>query len=108
MFDLLKKICSDQTMVALYTDEYDSSRFICGKIVAANETEFAVYAITPSGKFDGVFSKQIADIQRIEMDSQYNKGLELLCQNNVWEKFPYKINNTNIRNSLLQIASETQ
>ena len=109
MFSILSNLHRQQKMASFYMNFEDMTKFFYGKIIAINESECAIYMLSPDGNYDGIVVKSIDDVIKIEIDGQYEekmKKLMLLSSKDRCEE--YQLDEDNITKSLLKYAANAQ
>ena len=106
MLEILKKLLVSGEAALIYTDDQNTSKFHYGIICGVNDTEVSINMFNQSGNYDGIIMISSDIVYRIEIDGQYHKKMEKLCSNTT--KSFERLNNDNIKNSLLNLALETQ
>ena len=91
MFHSLETLWHEKKRVCLYTNHEETSNFIYGYILSINEETVTLYLITSDGKYDGVLVKQLSEIFRIEIDTQYVEKMKKLESLSELPEFPYSI-----------------
>lgn len=108
MINLLYELQNKGSFVSIYTNDENTSKFIFGKILCVNNSEIAIYMLSPDGSYDGILVTDNSKIFRIETNSDYNKKMQKLCN---FEELPvcYEFkNNENIKKELLYLAHKTK
>ena len=108
MFHSLETLWHEKKKVCLYTNHEETSNFIYGYILSINEETVTLYLITSDGKYDGVLVKQLSEIFRIEIDTQYVEKMKKLESLSELPEFPYSIDSERPIESLLLIAQSSQ
>lgn len=110
MLELLEKLCKEQKYISLYVNANDLESFKYGRILAVNQFFTLIEQISTAGEFDGIILKKTEKIIRIELDSNYNKKMEILMKdNNDDNSFINSINinrNIDLRVFLLKYAQD--
>ena len=101
---MLNDLCVSQKYVSIYTNWDNTTFFVYGKIIYVNNSHIVIYSISPSGEFDGVLTKELDDIIRIEVDSQYSKALQKVIEEKSLPKIKLKIINNDAISSVLKYA----
>lgn len=89
--------------VCIHTNMNNTSKFIYGRIICADNEFFATSTLSPDGDFDGVLIKKTDDIIYLEIDSQYDDKMSKLFSSNPIV-FTKKLEQGNIPCSMLSIA----
>ena len=95
-------------LISLYTNQNDLSKFVFGKILSINDEEFAFYMISPNGEYDGVLVAETDSIIYFEMDSQYIKEMNTLCDKYSLCSPIIDFSEKNIKNSVLLEAMNSK
>ena len=80
MLEVLKKCCETKKPVSLYVDPDRPTAFRYGEVLAVNGEELLTLMVSPEGNYDGLLLLSTPDIYRIEVDTQYNKRMEILTK----------------------------
>ena len=99
MLEVLKKCCETKKPVSLYVDPDRPTAFRYGEVLAVNGEELLTLMVSPEGNYDGLLLLSTPDIYRIEVDTQYNKRMEILTK--PFEKPALQVSETNIKQDLL-------
>lgn len=108
MLKILKNTMKESGQISVYANINDTSKFLYGKILCADEDWFSLYMVSCDGTFDGIIVKPIESIIKIETDGQYDEKMKKLCNLSSLPNFPYKLKEGAIKVSVLQIALETR
>lgn len=94
MRNVLKMICEQEEFVSLYTNEMDTTKFMWGKILSVNENQVMIKSISPNGKPDGIQTKLLDSVIRIEICGQYAEKMKKLLRDSTEHNNPvlHKIN----------------
>ena len=106
MIEILKKLLVSGETALIYTDDQNTAKFHYGIICGVNDTEVSINMFNQSGNYDGIIMISSDMVYRIEIDGQYHKKMEKLCSKTT--KSFEMLDNDNIKNSLLNLALETQ
>ena len=108
MLEILKELCKKEKYISLYVNVNDLECFKYGKILAVNQLFTLIEQISTSGDFDGVILKKTEKIIRIEVDSNYNKKMEILMKDkkNANPYFNSIDTNIDLRDALLKYAKD--
>ena len=104
MLKILYELCSSKSIVSLYTDYQDMSKFHFGTVLAVNGKEIAIHMITPDGEDDGISVMNVEDVVRAEVGGQYAKKMEVLCSDQSLSDYKIEIKDDNILISVLSYA----
>lgn len=99
MLEVLKTCCETKKPVSLYVDPDRPTAFRYGEVLAVNGEELLTLMISPEGNYDGLLLLSTPDIYRVEVDTQYNKRMEILTK--PFEKPAVHISAANIKQDLL-------
>lgn len=80
MRNILKIICEQEEFVSLYTNKMDTTKFMWGKILSVNENQVMIQSISPNGEQDGIQTKLLDSVIRIEIYSQYAEKMKKLLR----------------------------
>lgn len=80
MLDILKKVCKDGDLTAIYTNRNDYDSFSVGYILGVTEESFIIKHLSSRGEFDGYSVRKTDDVYRIETDGIYLKKIKLLSE----------------------------
>lgn len=80
MRNILKIICEQEEFVSLYTNEMDTTKFMWGKILSVNENQVMIQSISPNGEPDGIQTKLLDSVIRIEICGQYTEKMKKLLR----------------------------
>lgn len=70
MINVLESILNTK-WAGIYTNIDETDKFNYGMVIAVGHDDFAIYEISPDGKYDGVVAKKISSVIKIETDSEY-------------------------------------
>lgn len=95
----------DQRLLCIYTNREDTSRFLCGTALRADEEQVLFACVSPQGEYDGFAVKDLDDIFMIGQDNRYTHKIEKLMRvhNPVWESVP---DDGTVIQSLLRFAEK--
>lgn len=82
LYNELIKIMNEDTLVSLYDNRNNISRFIFGKLLFVNEDFFIIQLFSSTGHLDGLLLKRIDEVFRIEINSSYHKKIMKLIELN--------------------------
>lgn len=108
MEHLIRNFSESRKLVSLYFDDSNRQKFACGRIIYANERQFAVELISPNGTFDGILVRNIDCITRVEFDGQYHEKITKMMRTRYSECFHYDIKGASLFVCLLKIAAQTK
>ena len=74
------KLSKTKKNISLYLNPHDTSKFIFGHIISANDMHFVMCLVDSYGNYDGILVKEIDEIIRIELDDKYAKKIEKLIR----------------------------
>lgn len=77
-YEKLKEAKNENKIISIFINEENLDKFIVGKIINLDESEFIIELISPSGKYDGYRWNYIDKIIKIEEDGEYEKKIEKL------------------------------
>ncbi len=80
MLITLKEIRDKNIFASVYTNGYNTSKFLFGKVLYVDAEWFVMYLLLPDGNYDGIMLKSVGDVFRIELDSCYNQRMQKLMQ----------------------------
>lgn len=106
---MLKKILElseTNKFVSIYVNERDTSKFVFGRILCANDDYVVIYMIAPNGRYDGVLVKDINNVIRIEFDDKYADRMNQLINEDELYKFDIVLECHDILMSILKIAKK--
>ena len=78
---LLVESQAKRSLVAIYTNERDPSRFSVGFVKAVDQKSFTLACVSPHGSQDGTYVAPLSAIARMEFDSRYLRRIALLMAN---------------------------
>lgn len=107
MLNMLNELYISQKYASIYTNWDDTSLFIYGKIIYVNNSHIVIYSISPGGEFDGILTKELCEIIRIEVDGQYSNAMQKIIKEKYLPKIRLKIINDDAISSVLQYAVNT-
>ena len=108
MYKILMELYKKQKYTCFYTNLEERTKFIFGKIIAVNEDEIAISMLTPNGEDDGVVSKLVKDIIRLETDSKYVESMIKLRKTIKKPMSVYSLQQEQIFFSLIKFAQENK
>jgi len=79
MINILKRVCKERILTAIYTDKNNYDRFSVGYVMELTKERFLMKHLTTRGEFDGYSVKNIDDVYRIEVDGMYLEKIKTLC-----------------------------
>lgn len=103
MLNVLNRMIRENKNVCIHTDINDTTKFIYGRIICADNDFFAASTLSTDSDFDGVLIKKTDDIIYLETDSQYDDKMRKLSSSNP-TVFTQKLEIGNIPCSMLLIA----
>lgn len=80
--ELLDKSEKKQTLLSIYDNRDDIDKFYIGYIVEIFDDSFLLYSYDENGEEDGYFLIRLVDIFKIEKESAYLNGLNILVKQN--------------------------
>lgn len=86
LINILEKFKNKQP-ICIY--QHSSEKFAYGRIIALDETDAAIYLISPAGNYDGVIVVRVDSITRIEHGGLYCERMSKLISDNELDRFPY-------------------
>lgn len=104
----LNTLIAEKRNVCIYTDFNDTSKFLYGRFLCANEYYFVVYMFSCDGDFDGILVKTTDSIIRLEFDGQYEEKMQLLSSEKELPEILSFLNNKYIIDQVLDYANKTQ
>lgn len=108
MLKMLSELCLSRTLVSIYTNCEEPSKFYYGTILAVNDKEIAIDMTLPDGGNDGIVAEKVDKVFRIEMGGQYEKKMKKLCSLNLYKPFEGCLDNNNIMESMLLMALQSK
>lgn len=105
MLRILSELRRSQKMVSIYTDYQETNKFHYGVVIALNEKEIAIQMLSPDGESDGIIVMDAENVFRVEENGQYDEKMKKLCPNNPLPLFNEALDENEIFESLLSIAS---
>ena len=103
MLKILSKLCSQHSMVSIYTNS-DTNRFHFGIIIAVNDREIAIHMISPDGEDDGIIVLDVDNVFRVEEKGEYLKKMQKLCSTEVIPTYNLNIIDDDIQKSVILYA----
>lgn len=104
MIKILKELCSAGTFLNIYSNEYDTSKFIYGKVLALDSTHIALSAVSPCGNFDGIIIKELSSIIRVEVGDKYSEKMSKLMNAANYNELSFLIDPDDVMRSSLETA----
>ena len=105
MINIFKKFQNNE-LLSIY--QGDSEKFLYGKIIVFNETEVAIYLISPVGKYDGLVIVKTDSITRIEYGGPYDERMRKLIDDKELNAFNHTLSNNSICEQILGLSARTQ
>ncbi len=106
MIDKLKKVLNSKTLCEIYTNEYDTDKFIVGYVAGLDDEFCLIPNFDYYGRYDGVICLATDDIYRIQTNTRYLKAIEKLIKDtSIAERsFP----TGNVLNSVIDCLKEAK
>lgn len=94
MINLYQELINEQKIVSVYTNIYETTKFLCGYPLRINENHFLLASITPQGYYDGYIVKNTNSIYHMTYDEKYELNLAILARyyQTTHKKIKYKYN----------------
>lgn len=92
----------------IYTNIDETDKFNYGMVIAVGLDDFAIYEISPDGKYDGVVAKKISSVIKIETDSEYIREMLEKTPDSELRLFDMPSDAENVSFYLLESAMKTQ
>ncbi len=78
MKNILTNFMNNKVLCAVYDSDGNIDKFDVGYIIAVDDDVVLMSGICPNGNNDGYYLKSVNSIYKIEVDSQYNRKIEVL------------------------------
>ena len=108
MKTLLENLSSRKKYVSIYTNRTLDGHFDYGRLLSVSDLYYALYLITSDGEYDGILVDSIDNILHVEVDGQYQRKMEKLCD---YERLPiptFDLNGDDLIVSILMAAISTK
>lgn len=106
MKELLKQLQAASSWVSVYYNDCVSDRFDFGRILCVGDDFFAMLALSPDAKYDGITVLPIEDVFRVETMTQYEAKMEKLYAGQTWQPWLPKLDESDLVRSVLQEAKQ--
>ncbi len=105
MINILKKLCKDGNLIAIYTNRSYYDKFSVGYILAVTEENILIQSLSPRGEFDGYSVIKTDSVYRLETDEMYlDKIRRLLALKGYNNEFPAIDTNGDILINIINYA----
>jgi hypothetical protein len=76
----LEKLMIEKKLCALYTNKEEPTRFTVGYILSMDENFILLETVDTHGNYDGFMCRPINEINLVDIDSLYNRGIETMMR----------------------------
>lgn len=106
----MKKILCDFAkkgkFISVYKNFDDRTKFSFGKVIAVDQTHYALIETTPEGSYDGITVGTIDSIIRLEENGLYEKKMNSLLLKETFDDKVFDLDEKNIVLSVLKKSQE--
>lgn len=104
MKKILREFYQKGIFVSIYSKTGSPENFSYGKIISVDNRHYAMYMISPDGKFDGVKVDEIDNVLKMENSTLYDERMSLVMSISKKDFDTYKFDGESILKTLLLIA----